>query len=54
LVKAKPESEKKKTTERVIERRNGAAWGGGVIYEGNSVKRTKRNVMGTSCTSCSG
>jgi hypothetical protein len=46
LVKEKPEKEEKKLSGKVIERRNGAAWAGGVVDEGNSVKRVKRNVFG--------
>jgi hypothetical protein len=36
----------KKITEKVIERWNRAAWEGGVVEEGNSLQRTKRNVFG--------
>jgi hypothetical protein len=43
LVKEKKEEQEKRPKEKEIERRNGAAWAGGVIDEGNSVRRVKRN-----------
>jgi hypothetical protein len=36
---------KKKTKEKALKKRNGAAWAGGYVEE-NSVRRTKRNVFG--------
>jgi hypothetical protein len=46
LVQEKKEEQKKRAKEKEIERRNGAAWAGGVIDEENIVKRVKRNVFG--------
>jgi hypothetical protein len=36
----------RKVKKKSHERRNGAAWAGGYVEEGNSVRRTKRNVFG--------
>jgi hypothetical protein len=43
---AEMEMRKTKSTKKSVERRNGAAWAGGVMEEENSVRRTKRNVFG--------
>jgi hypothetical protein len=43
---AEREIKKSKVVKKNMERRNGAAWAGGVMEEENSVRRTKRNVFG--------
>jgi hypothetical protein len=37
---------KKKSKEKISEKRNGAGWAGGYVEEENSVRRVKRNVFG--------
>ncbi len=42
----------KKITEKVINRRNRAAWEGGVVEEGNGLQRTKRKISCISFLEC--
>jgi hypothetical protein len=46
LVKEKVEPERRREEKGLGRRRNGGAWAGGVVDEGNAVTRVKRNVFG--------
>ncbi len=46
LVKERVEPERRREEKGLDRRRNGAAWAGGVVDEGNAVTRVKRNIFG--------